>query len=300
MLPDTSVSGAGAPRFWYNFAMNLEPAPNSPEPVDAEISALVKRLNSLNSKKVNAAVSQLIDYGDVGVEALLSALNNREMRRKRHKNIVVASYLFCSFTTVLLAGMFGYHGLPFLGPVLITALLVVSAASNAQRQGAQLLAKLDNIRAVNLLTDALMWQDKEVARSAREALVRLLPRLKQSDVEYLTLDRRKILLKQFNSLKANPELLLAILKAMEQVGGAEAIPTVSRLAAGRGLNSKRPGIQAAAQVCLPYLQARAEGRELRDTLLRSSSAAEVAPETLLRPAPATSEEPANELLRPKK
>ena len=279
--------------------MNLEPAPKSPEPVDAEISALVQRLNSRKPEEVRAAGAQLIERGDAGVEALLTAL---EAQKKRDLLFVSVSLLvFLALIPLLIMVITpnnNYRGYGSLASMtLFTLLLWLCVYRIEQRR--QLLVGLDDVRVVGFLTESMHSLNEKYRAAVRDALTRLLPRVRQSDAKYLTVFRRKLLLQQFDLPRRPTSFLLAILKAMEQVGGAEAIPVVSRLARGEGRAAKDSALKAAAQECLPYLEARAEGRELRDTLLRSSSAAEVAPETLLRPAPATSEEPANELLRPR-
>ena len=248
---------------------------------------------------MRAAVAQLIECGDAGIEALLTALTAQEKHRKRNIRFAIARFIATGAITFPLGAAIDF---PFLMPIctfFTGAFLFQVMLSPSQKHAAKWLAQLEDVRAVGFLTEALQWKDAEIRASATYGLTLLLPRAKQSDTRYLTLKHRQILLSQFNRVEPSSKFLLAILKAMEQVGGAEALPVVSRLARGEGRLRNDTVLVAAARECLPYLTARAEGRELRDTLLRSSSAAEVAPETLLRPAPATSEEPANELLRPR-
>ena len=93
------------------------------------------------------------------------------------------------------------------------------------------------------------------------------------------------------------EFRLAILKALEQIGDAAAIPAVEHLANGYAYSANQRALKAAAQECLPLLRANFGSVEANKTLLRASSAENAAPETLLRasePAPDTKPE---ELLR---
>ena len=279
--------------------MKTIPALKSPEPVDAEISALVKRLNSRKPGVVRAAVAQLIERGDDGFEALLTALTRQAKRRKvvRHSygvffigTLCISALLSISEPKLALIGL----AIAFFTTPLIVAFSVLYAV-----QSGLVVTELDDVRVVGVLTEALYWGDAEVVLLARDTLTRVLPRLNESHAKYLSSLRRTRLLDQFDDWQSSKELLFAILKAMEQVGGAEALPMVSLVAAGKSPSNQYVGMADAAQACLLFLQVRAEGRELRDTLLRSSSAAEVAPDTLLRPAPMTSEEPAHELLRPR-
>ena len=137
---------------------------------------------------------------------------------------------------------------------------------------------------------------------AQEMLTGLLPRLQISDVNLLSLRHHSILNRHLDgawgSLTASrANFVLAILKAYEQVGGAQDLLTVERLAQGKGYAKRNKEIREAAQDCLPYLQARADGQELRQTLLRASSESGDNSGTLLRPAHAANITDPAQLLR---
>ena len=91
--------------------------------------------------------------------------------------------------------------------------------------------------------------------------------------------------------------ILATLKSYEQIGGMEDLPTVARLAQGKGYAKQNYNIRKAAQECLPYLQARSEGQDLRQTLLRASSESADSAANLLRPASAASSADPAQMLR---
>ena len=136
------------------------------------------------------------------------------------------------------------------------------------------------------------------------ALTQLLPQMRANDAGLLTKGQRRLLnsnLKSgFNGRLDSVMTLnyrLAILKALEQVGDAAAIPVVSHLANGKARTTDQKTLKAAALECLPLLQSNFGGVEANQTLLRAS-APEQAPATLLRPATFTPDAAPKELLRP--
>lgn len=160
------------------------------------------------------------------------------------------------------------------------------------------LGKSADLRAVGVLVDGL----KIAQNQARDVLIPLLPRLQASDAPLLDREQRHILNrflghKTFFPNRDNMALVLAILKAYEQVGDEEAIPSVEKLAAGQGYGARSRDIREAAKACLPYLQQRAAQQHARQTLLRASGASGVAGENLLRAADNVSAADPQQLLR---
>ena len=88
-----------------------------------------------------------------------------------------------------------------------------------------------------------------------------------------------------------------VLKAYEQVGDADAIPLVERLARRRPRNDRQRQVQAAAEACLPLLKAHVSSKEPAKTLLRASSSNGVASDVLLRAASDDTHLSNDELLR---
>jgi hypothetical protein len=164
------------------------------------------------------------------------------------------------------------------------------ATSENQRRLLVSLAAHDDVRIVGPLISAYYWPDMEVhAATIAEALVRLLPRLKVSDASILDEKQRESLRRALGS--GNDALILAILKALEQIGNERDVKVVQRLAYGRAWTLRQKVIQEAAAACLPGLQARLErsGNKLLrvtddhdESLLRPSSNAGYT-DTLLRP-----------------
>lgn len=129
-------------------------------------------------------------------------------------------------------------------------------------------------------------------------LTRLLPRLQASDTTLLTEAQRAGLAHTLTRNSKNPDYLVAVLKALEQVGDSSALPVVERLATGKLKTADPKRVQAAARACLPYLQTRCQQQQASDTLLRASGVFETPPDVLLRPAHGVLTAEGAELLRP--
>ena len=158
-----------------------------------------------------------------------------------------------------------------------------------------------DLQAVGLIVEGLTASDNLIY--ARDVLTAMLPRLQASDAHLLNALHHHILNRQMSGkfpycLSSRAKLILATLKAYEQIGGTEDLPTVKRLARGEGYAKRNKEIRTAAQECLPYLQARSEQQESRQNLLRASQSAADSPATLLRPASAADDLAPRQLLRP--
>jgi hypothetical protein len=134
----------------------------------------------------------------------------------------------------------------------------------------------------------------------KRALIRLLPRLQSTDACLLLQRQRKALNQflQFNESYGGadsyllPDLKIAVLRALEQVGDETVLPTVEKLAKSAG----NPTVRLAAQECLPFLQQRTEEARVQQTLLRASGPG-ASPEVLLRPTTHGVETDPQQLLR---
>jgi hypothetical protein len=136
------------------------------------------------------------------------------------------------------------------------------------------------------------------------ALIQLLPRMKASDSGLLTAGQRKLLytlLKGGLNVYAKPDLLLqyrlAVLKALEQIGDADAIPIVEHLATAKARTTDQKALKAAAIECLPSLLMNCSDVEDTKTLLRASSPETAAPEMLLRAVEFTPDSHPKQLLQ---
>ena len=181
------------------------------------------------------------------------------------------------------------------------------------------LARIDDKTQVGPLIQTLQVPTTAVRNLAKQRLIVLLPTLRASDASLLGEADRKALLRQLAIFPNDPgyrdlrelfsraayrremDLRLAILKALEQVGGKQELAAVDRLA--RGLPTLHSAlkvpeeIREAAQACLPYLQTRADDQRAEAQLLRASSLPVSSADNLLRPAVLGNATPPDQLLR---
>ncbi len=156
---------------------------------------------------------------------------------------------------------------------------------------AEEMTQIGGVRAVGALLELLGTpKGPRQLKPLFVALIQLLPQMKASDAGLLTTGQRKLLytlLKSGLNIYAKPDLLLqyrlAILKALEQIGDADAIPIVEHLANGKAHTPYQKELKAAAIECLPLLLINFTEVEATKSLLRPSSSENPAPETLLRP-----------------
>lgn len=183
---------------------------------------------------------------------------------------------------------------------LITLFGGAAAVSQSQKRGVSVLAQFDDVRAVGPLVDSLKYQDRTVTKTAEAALTRVLPKLRASDAEMLNDNQRDALTGYLRLEKCAKQkaLILAILKAYEQVGDGRALPFVRNLAAPDPAWMAFRAVTLAARECLPYLEARAEKERQAQTLLRAVENPVSDSEILLRPASGVSSLDQELLLRP--
>jgi hypothetical protein len=216
------------------------------------------------------------------VDNLLAVLaEERRKRRTRQRWITGVLLTWVALMLVLALWSKDFHALNSLSGMW-GAIAAAFAASQVQKKVTKELAEFEDIRSVGPLALALEYQDRELKAVAENKLTRLLPRLQVSDAPLLDEEQRKCL---YRALRGrNTELVLAILKALEQVGDEQAVPYVQKLADGEGIAATALRIREAAQACLPALQQRAELERSRQTLLRAASASDTPSDVLLRPA----------------
>jgi hypothetical protein len=105
-------------------------------------------------------------------------------------------------------------------------------STRIQREAAQALAGIEDLRAVGPLAEALEYRSPgsqpTIYPVITGALRRLLPRMQASDAHLLTEPQRSCLYRAL--LKGDAELVLAIVKALEQIGDGKALPYVEKLA----------------------------------------------------------------------
>jgi hypothetical protein len=245
---------------------------------------------------------------------------------KAHQKALIGGAIGLSGFCVLVMALFDsigwgwWHSTGFwrIFPLVVigaTAILIYSALKPRKRRRAMAntLAMQEDVRLVGALIDLLSQDDEKMHNIARDALIRLLPRLKASDASLLTEAQRArlylVLYLPFNPLFKNigpvfrdtddkgVEFRLAILKALEQIGDGSALPIVVRLANGKAKTEGQRRIQEAAQDCLPALRQLIQQEGNRQTLLRAAAPSDAAPDTLLRAATSVTSTEPDQLLR---
>jgi hypothetical protein len=230
------------------------------------------------------------------VDELLAVVAEERRRLKiRRRRVMMGILAYVAFILMLVIFTKSGGVVSGMGGIL-SSLIAAAAVSKAQKKATKELAEFEDVRSVGPLAQALEYQDRELKAVAENKLTRLLPSLQASDASLLDEEQRKCLYRALHG--RNTELVLAILKALEQVGDDKALPHVEKLAEGEGVvRGDFSRIREAAQACLPALQQRAEWERSRQTLLRAASASDTPSDVLLRPAGGTIEADPQQLLR---
>jgi hypothetical protein len=240
-----------------------------------------------------------------------------EIRTTRAQKQGALSTLLTASILILLASIAAVMGVlpasvsrmvPIAGGLLLLITLLYSNARQrrAERKLRHLYQQLEDKRLIGVLIDASVGNG-ESARIARVTLTRLLPTLTPSDPILLTEEQRRKLYRSLtewsppmrnyhDALQLQNDYTVAALKALQQMGYEDSIPTVTELTC-----SSSDRIRNAANACLPSLQTNQENARNRQILLRAAMPAplENTPDTLLRAsAPTESGTPPEQLLRP--
>lgn len=276
------------------------------------------------------AVRWLEQQGLTAVPELLRALQcekRRNIRRKLVAAPILGSLLFIGINVVpdrlditlrawilIVGGQSVYRLATYMSPRQKRIIEILWRLTDS--------TSIESVEVVGSLLETLSIasrQDWYVRKVVRAALTRLLPRLKASDTARLTGKHWDTLHRELQTEDA--PLLLAILKALEQVADARSLPHVEKLVhrceamanvrnplrliqrlfpdKERMLPAEWRQVGEAAEVCREILQVRYEEREMEQSLLRPSEAFVAPSEELLRPAAEANSTPQEQLLRPK-
>ena len=162
-------------------------------------------------------------------------------------------------------------------------------------------AQQRDINAVGLLSEALAWPEQDLQYESASALTVLLPLLKANHASLLSAPQRECLhqVLALRNARTQSDLMVAILKAFQQVGDTAAIPYVEQLANASPRSQQERKVVLEAQECLPYLRLCAGNNTASHSLLRASSMSDTAAsDNLLRPARERPETRPEQLLRP--
>ncbi len=264
---------------------------------DEQFRKLLTRLDSKKEAERLAAARELREEWPDGMQRLLTRY--RSTTNIWNKRIKWGLYSFCwmiaSFAIDVYASRQGYptcaHWYNSVWLPLGICIVFCATAPNVRSSYVHHLLNFDDIKMVGPLADALAFEDKITQQEARQALVRLLPRLQASDAHLLNGEQRKQLRQVlFTDYR---ELAMSVLKAYEHIGDGAELEAVERLLQNEQLDGE---VRDAALNCLPFLQLRAQQMQSSQTLLRASEHA-TTPDILLRPAANAQTEEETQLLR---
>ncbi len=169
--------------------------------------------------------------------------------------------------------------------------------SKARQSIANALEDVDSIHFVPVALTLLQDKTADIMPAIYTLLKRLLPQLHVEDTQNWTPEQYQKLLALLADRKQEPELRLSILKALEQIGDARAIPVVEALTA---FDRDTPIlVRRAAADCLPFLQERAVEQRQAQTLLRAAAGNTQGTDLLRGASGANTQTPEEQLLRPR-
>lgn len=258
-----------------------------------------------------------------GIRAIVQEFARISKRRKRLRQVL----WYIGAGTILPLGGLNFYLIPRVpfdhwSTTLVSALQMVipfvtivpsitmPLPSRRQKQIIEQLSRCDRVEAIGPLLSGLGLPSKAFQDVVMNALLALLPRVKSGDVVFLSDDG---LLKLYEIVKSanHPlartlseqydDLLVAILRAIGEVGDERVWEAVLNLATRDVTTDSQERIRQAAQECLPRLRERIERLEqerVGQHLLRPSNAPEALAEVLVRPAEGSTTTDPQQLLRP--
>ncbi len=271
-----------------------DPSRKTPEQEDAQRRFLLA-LRALTVRK------QKEEQSRAAVEKWTKTLEEeiRAYRRWRRKKQMrwVRIGLFCGLLVLFQLKLHNIPGLWWILWITLGGKAAADAAVGRRHETASALARAGDPLAVSALAVACRDGDKETQAMAARGLKSILPSLRSSDVQYITSEGMEALIGLLRS--PDPRLVLAVLRGLEQVGDARALPAIDKLIANPiGRAPEWRDVQDAARQCLPYLHARVANERARQVLLRPAQSPVDPASTLLRPAGAAPTTPQEQLLRP--
>lgn len=274
-------------------------------------------LNALDSKNDRTRADAIRQVRGLSPDALLtlSGLEAQHFRKylgsQRDQAVLIQVTTVSLVVSVVYLAVGTYCLLPAIMYLIIHVFILpritvhVSGGFQPSRARRNLTVALEEVTDVSVVPVALtLLQDRtpDITPAVIAFLKRLLPQLHAGDAQTWTPEQYQSLLKLLSAppkdkkLK-DTELALSVLKALEQIGDARAIPTVEVLAYSSP-HSVPPQVQQATVECLPYLRQRAGEQRQAQTLLRPTQPSTTG-ENLLRPAAQTTPQtPDEQLLRP--
>ena len=245
-----------------------------------DAARLIKHLGSKDVQLRVMAERDLRAMGSAAIEPMLLAVVE-ELRSRGRWQLFCAALIGIVVAVDIIKAI--EHGLFSVNPAGLASILLfflrLPGATTRQRSLVHILADINDPRAVGPLADALAFTDSsdwEARKVAKASLIRILPQLRSSDAHMLNGTQRKQLGGALSG--RDKPLILATLKALEQVGDERDLPFVEKVC------SADREVMEAAKACLLFLRIRTEQKKVSNTLLRASSPNSATPDMLLRPA----------------
>ncbi len=264
-----------------------------------DVQHLVRRLGSRNRRIRKAAEYQLKQMGPAVVVPLLPHLEGIARKTLYRRLADIGIRILLPFAGLFVADALdihlgGYRGLVLWLIASITSALLVTEL-RAEKGCVRVIALFEDPRAVGPLIEALDLKEGEATRTARDALVRLLPRLNWDDLARLNATQVGCL---HRAIIESPylELVHALVATAERLQDAGALSAVGKLAAGVGKTGGIQSVRDQARECLPVLRAAVERERESQTLLRAASS--VSPSEVLLRAPQEAPTDTCRLVRP--
>ena len=267
--------------------------------LDVDVRYILRRLDSLFDHEKESAEKELWELGVRAVGPLLRVMQKEAERRDRWSMGVAGFSVFAIMLSMLgIAAEVSATSAPVYAFLLLVLVALVNTTrpTKMQRRAAQELAKFDDARVIGPLVEGLALDDPYTRGIAAAGLRRLLPRVRASDSGLIGKDHLQRLYRLLGQDDLN--LVVAILRGLEQVGDEEAIPYVQKLAHRPAMSDAERRVRAAANECLPALRERLGREGAGGLLLRAARSPESEVESLLRPAAQSAAAVSDSLLRP--
>ena len=216
----------------------LKPKKTEPEIVTGESNTRVLKLNKAEESQIptKLPMHQIVSANPKNTDEMRMLLTQLSLENRNTSNLFLI--LCWSVLTPIVAGLLIFHaGNGELGFVFLWAMMLAMAGKLYQ-QSTQLDKNQTALHLVNLnsahvgmLAELLEDPDLHIRSMASIALIPLLYRLKPKDAEILDDAQRFALYNRLKLKKAKRDSLLkmAILKALESIGDADALPYVTQI-----------------------------------------------------------------------
>ncbi len=190
--------------------------------------------------------------------------------------------------------LIAYSFAPLCGVITWLLLTFTDRGAGLRRTAIEALAETGDKRHIGILTDCLNDPNREVRQSVSDALTQLLPQVRIQDKERITREEQAALLRALDG--DNPDLAVAVLAAMQQIGDERVLRRVAYV-----IDSPvhHDSVREAAHECLPHVKLRVKEAQDSQILLRSASNQKEGVFHLLRPTCEQTEcDHEEQLLRP--